>query len=76
MNLRWKRTKELAQVFCKMVKEEGAGQTMRRAAGFAKRRLKSKKGRFLPYAQVLERQRAADTASFPVISICVPLYNT
>ena len=76
MNLRWKRTKELAQVFCKMVKEEGAGQTMRRAAGFAKRRLKSKKGRFLPSAQVLERQRAADTASFPVISICVPLYNT
>lgn len=76
MNLRWKRTKELAQVFCKMVQEEGFGQTMSRAAGFAKRRLKSKKGRFLPSSQVLERQRAADTSAFPIISICVPLYNT
>ena len=76
MNLHAKRAKELAQLFFETVRKEGLAPTVRRAAGFARRRLRTKKGRFLPPEAVLAAQRAADTAGWPVVSICVPLYNT
>ena len=76
MNLHAKRAKELAQLFFETVRKEGLAPTLRRAAGFARRRLRTKKGRFLPPEAVLAAQRAADTAGWPVVSICVPLYNT
>lgn len=74
--LRLKRLKELVALFFQMVKEQGAGYTLRKATGFFKRRLRSKKGRFLPGRQTLERQRAADTSAWPKVSICTALYNT
>ncbi len=63
-------------MFFETVRKEGLAPTVRRAAGFARRRLRTKKGRFLPPEAVLAAQRAADTAGWPVVSICVPLYNT
>ncbi len=76
MNLKLKRAGELAGFFVQTVRQEGLAPTMKRAAGFARRRLKSRRGRFLPPKEVLEAQRAEDTSAWPVISICVPLYNT
>ena len=52
-----KRLRELAQLFFKMVREEGFASTVRRLTGFLRRRLRSKKGRFVPTRAVLERQR-------------------
>ena len=71
-----KRLRELAQLFFKMVREEGFASTVRRLTGFLRRRLRSKKGRFVPARGVLERQRAENTAAWPKISICTALYNT
>lgn len=71
-----KRLRELAQLFFKMVREEGFASTVRRLTGFLRRRLRSKKGRFVPARAVLERQRAESTAAWPKISICTALYNT
>ena len=71
-----KRFRELFRLFFKMVREDGLGFTLRRAAGFARRRLRSKKGRFLPPRAELERERREDTAGWPKISICTALYNT
>lgn len=76
MNLRLKRLRELAAFFFQSVRKEGLSSTLHRAAGFFKRRLKSKKGRFLPPPEVLEAQRAADSSVWPTISILVPVYNT
>ena len=76
MNLRLKRLRELAAFFFQSVRQEGLSSTLHRAAGFFKRRMKSKKGRFLPPPEVLEAQRAAETSDWPVISILVPVYNT
>ncbi len=76
MHLRLKRLCELAAVFFSLVKQDGLCATVRRAAGFARRRLKSKKGRFLPSNAVLDSQRAADFSGWPHVSICVPVYNT
>ena len=74
--LRLKRIQELFLLFFQMVKEQGFGYTFKKAAGFFKRRLRAKKGRFLPPKQELERQRAQDTSAWPTISICTALYNT
>ena len=71
-----KRLRELAQLFFKMVREEGFASTVQRLTGFLRRRLRSKKGRFVPARAVLERQRAENTAAWPKISICTALYNT
>lgn len=76
MNLKLKRAKELAQFFAKTVREEGLSPTMHRTAGYLRRRLKSKKGRFWPSKELCAAQRAADTSSWPRISFCVPFYNT
>ena len=76
MNLRLKRLRELAAFFFQSVRQEGLSSTLHRAVGFFKRRMKSKKGRFLPPPEVLEAQRAAETSGWPVISILVPVYNT
>ena len=78
MNLKLKRIKELMGYTLQVLKEEGPGPVLRRAAGFIKRRFFGKKARYLPKKQVLEAQRkeCAQGAPGPVISICVPLYNT
>ena len=76
MRLRLKRMRELCAVFCSLVRQDGLSATAKRALGFARRRLKSKKGRFLPSKAVLESQRALDYSSWPHVSICVPVYNT
>ncbi len=73
---RLKRFSELGKLFFKMLREDGVGFTLGRAAGFARRRLRSKKGRFLPPRAELERERREDTSRWPKISICTALYNT
>ena len=78
MNLKLKRIKELMGYTLQVLKEEGPGPVLRRTVGFIKRRFFGKKARYLPKKQVLEaqRQECAQGAPGPVISICVPLYNT
>lgn len=76
MRLRLKRMRELCAVFVSLVRQDGISSTVQRALGFARRRLKSKKGRFLPPKAVLESQRALDYSTWPHVSICVPVYNT
>lgn len=76
LKLKLKRIAELGAVFFSLVKEEGAGATLRRALGFCKRRFGSKKGRFLPAKEALAAQRTTETRAWPTVSICVPLYNT
>ena len=74
--LQCKRLRELFAYGFSALRTDGFPATARRAAGFFKRRFGTKKGRFLPPKRVLEAQRAADASRWPVISICVPLYNT
>lgn len=76
LKLQCKRIRELFAMFFTLVREDGFFATCKRAAMFFKRRFGSKKGRFLPPQSVLAAQRAKNTALWPVISICVPLYNT
>ena len=76
MNLRVKRAKELAGYALTLTRQEGPAVMLRRAAGFAARRMPGKRGRYLPSKQALEAQRRADTSAFPLISVCTPLYNT
>lgn len=76
MDPKLKRAKELAAFFLDTLREEGLSSTWARTAGFVRRRLKSRKGRFLPPRDVLAAQAAADTAAWPLLSICVPFYNT
>ena len=76
MNLRVKRAKELAGYALTLTRQEGPAVMLRRAAGFAARRMPGKRGRYLPSKQALEAQRGQDTSHFPLISVCTPLYNT
>lgn len=76
LKLQCKRIRELFAMFFTLVREDGFFATCKRAVMFFKRRFGSKKGRFLPPQSVLAAQRAKNTALWPVISICVPLYNT
>ena len=76
MNLRLKRAKELAGYALTLTRQEGPAAMLRRAAGFAVRRMPGRPGRYLPAKEVLEAQRRADTSAFPLISVCTPLYNT
>ena len=76
MDLRAKRVKELFGYARTLAREQGVGAMAARAAGFARRRLLGRRGRYWPGKQALAAQRAADTASFPLISILTPLYNT
>ena len=47
MRLRLKRMRELCAVFCSLVRQDGLSATAKRALGFARRRLKSKKASVL-----------------------------
>ena len=82
MNLKLKRLKELFGYAMQILKEDGFVPVLRRAAGFAKRRLFGKRRRYLPSAETLKKQREQAAArlakgdKLPLISICVPLYNT
>ncbi len=82
MKLRIKRMKELFGYAVQLLREEGLFTMIKRGWGFVRRRLFGKKARYLPKAKVLEAQRRAYQHSaenhlpIPLISICVPLYNT
>ncbi len=82
MKLRLKRIRELFGYAVQILKEEGFVPVVKRAAGFAKRRLFGKRSRYLPRPAVLKEQRAECAArlakgeKLPLISICIPLYNT
>lgn len=76
--LKIKRFKELCALFFQYVKEEGALSTIKRASGFFKRRMKAKKGRFLPPKDALLAQQNYKCQSIQdgLISVVTPLYNT
>lgn len=78
MKLKLKRIKELLGYALTVLRDEGPGPMLRRAAGFARRRLLGKRARYLPKKAVLEAQRqaAAGGEGLPLVSVCVPLYNT
>ncbi|NCC07446.1 MAG: glycosyltransferase [Clostridia bacterium] len=76
MNIKLKRISELAAFFNETVKKDGFSSTAKRTAAFCKRRFGSKKGRFMPSKELLKAQSEVDASRFPLISICVPLYNT
>ena len=78
MKLKLKRIKELLGYALTVLRDEGPGPMLRRAAGFARRRLFGKRARYLPKKAVLEAQRqaAAGGEGLPLVSVCVPLYNT
>ncbi|MDL2325197.1 glycosyltransferase family 2 protein [Ruminococcaceae bacterium OttesenSCG-928-A16] len=73
--LKKKRNKELVAYFGQLVGKEGLGATLGRTWRYVKRRYGSKKGRFLPKKATLAAQRTANTTGWPVVSICVPVYN-
>ncbi|MFV0413959.1 MAG: glycosyltransferase, partial [Oscillospiraceae bacterium] len=73
--LQKKRNRELLLYFKQLVGQEGLSATLRRTARYIKRRYGAKKGRFLPGKAALAAQRQADTAGWPLISLCVPVYN-
>ena len=82
MKLKLKRIRELFGYAFDLVKSEGLFAMVRRALGFFRRRLFGKRARYLPKKKVLQAQRAdlADRwengEALPLVSICVPLYNT
>ena len=82
MKLKLKRIRELFGYAFDLVKSEGLFAMVRRALGFFRRRFFGKRARYLPKKKVLQAQRAdlADRwengEALPLVSICVPLYNT
>lgn len=75
--LKIKRIKELISLFFVYLKDEGASGTIKRAIGFLRRRMKAKKGRFLPSTAELEKQKSfVPNINNPVISVVTALYNT
>lgn len=76
MNENLKRTKELSNYFFEQIKTDGVMPTVKKTAGFVKRRFFGKTGRFLPKEEILHQQKNTDCSKWPVISICIPLYNT
>ena len=82
MNLRIKRIKELFGYAFRLLREDGLFTMLRRGWGFVRRRLFGKRSRYLPGPKAITAQRTAyeqEKASgveHPVISICIPLYNT
>ncbi len=76
LKLKIKRIKELFKYGFFALKQDGLVATTKRAIGFFKRRFGKKAGRLLPHKNVLAAQREKDTSALPIISICVPLYNT
>lgn len=78
MKLKLKRIRELLGYALQLLRQEGPGSVAKRTLGFFRRRFFGKRARYLPKKQVLAAQRAAagDGGGLPVISVCVPLYNT
>ena len=82
MKLKLKRIRELFGYAFDLVKSDGLFAMVRRALGFFRRRFFGKRARYLPKKKVLQAQRAdlADRwengEALPLVSICVPLYNT
>ena len=75
--LKIKRFQELVALFFTYMKDEGFSGTMKRAMGFFKRRLKAKKGRFLPPKEALEMQKSyVPSFENKTISVVTALYNT
>ncbi len=75
--LKIKRFKELVALFFTYLKEEGFAGTMKRATGFFKRRMRAKKGRFLPPKEALEMQKSyVPDFENKTISVVTALYNT
>ena len=75
--LKIKRFKELVALFFQYVKQEGFSGTAKRAAGFFRRRMKRKKGRFLPPQAELEKQKTyVPNTENKTISVITALYNT
>ena len=75
--LKIKRFQELVALFFTYMKEEGFSGTVKRALGFFKRRLKAKKGRFLPPKEALEMQKSyVPERENKTISVITALYNT
>ena len=75
--LKIKRFRELVALFFTYMKEEGFSGTVKRALGFFKRRLKAKKGRFLPPKDALEMQKSfVPQKENKTISVVTALYNT
>ncbi len=75
-----KRLRELLAYGWGYLRQEGFARTWKRGVGFLRRRMKSKRGRYLPTRQVLAAQRtfcATDAVKdWPKISVLVPLFNT
>ena len=75
--LKIKRFKELVALFFTYLKTEGLAGTVQRALGFFRRRMKAKKGRFLPPKDALEMQKSfVPTAENKTISVVTALFNT
>ncbi|MBR6609966.1 MAG: glycosyltransferase family 2 protein [Oscillospiraceae bacterium] len=75
--LKIKRFQELVALFFTYLKDEGFAGTMRRAMGFFKRRMRAKKGRFLPPADALAMQKDfVPDFENKTISVVTALYNT
>ena len=75
--LKIKRFKELVALFFQYVKQEGFSGTVKRATGFFRRRMKRKKGRFLPPQSELEKQKTyVPNRENKTISVVTALYNT
>ncbi|MEG1862112.1 MAG: glycosyltransferase family 2 protein [Oscillospiraceae bacterium] len=78
MMLKIKRIKELCGLFFQYVTEEGLFSTVKRATAFFSRRVRSKKGRFLPPPQALNQQKKYKCPSLKdgKIAVVTALYNT
>ena len=80
MAQRIKRLRELFAYGWGYLRQEGFARTWKRGVGFLRRRMKSKRGRYLPTKQVLAAQRAFcatdEVKNWPKISVLVPLFNT
>ena len=75
--LKLKRFQELVALFFQYIKEESFAGTVKRRAAFFRRRMRAKKGRFLPPRQALEKQREyTPKRENKTISVVTALYNT
>lgn len=75
--LKIKRMTELFKLFFEYVKTEGLMGTSKRALAFFKRRLKAKKGRFLPpNEELLQQKDYKCSIQEGTISVVTALYNT
>jgi len=82
MILKIRRIKELFLLLIEYIKTEGISSTFKRAKGFLQRRMKAKKGRFLPPKDALEKQKSykchsVRTVQSALLHHCsIPIKNT